>query len=282
LLVVALRRGRNWPLPALLFLALLIAFFAGIGARFRVLLLVLSFLMFYYLERKKRPGLLVILVFVGLMFYLVVGAIGFYRSDVVQGGQVRGLAVGQDSFGVSQAWDTFVSSSGIAVSSASLFRYVPKYIDYLWGGSLMNVFTQPIPRFLWPDKPSSIGLEFFSTLWPTGTTLPFWALFYLNFGPVGVMLGMAAFGALSRWIYDLYASNPENPFAQIQLALYYAYMFHMYGRGGDNFAFVVYGFLYVVLPVWLVWWVARRKLARGLVADVSLKAPGARVPFGPR
>jgi hypothetical protein len=237
--------------------------------------------MFYYLERKKRPGLLAILVFVSLMFYFVIGAIGFYRGEVVEGGQVRGLAVGQDPFGVYQAWDTFVSGSRIAVSSASLFRFVPEYVDYLWGKSLLNVFTQPIPRFLWPDKPSLVGLEFFATLWPSGTTLPFWALFYLNFGPVGVVVGMAAFGALSRWVYDLYKNDPENPFAQIQLALYFAYLLHMYGRGGDNVAFVVYGLLYVLLPVWLVWWMARRKLAKAHATDVCSSAPQVGAPLGP-
>ena len=189
LLLVALRSGRRWPPFVLIFLVFIGLFFAGSGARFRFLLLVLSFFMFYYLERGKRPGLLSISIFVGFLFYFVIGAIGFYRSELVQAGRVTGLAVGQDSFSVYQAWNTFVDSSRIVVSTASLLRHGPENIDYLWGKSFMNFFTQPIPRFLWPGKPSSIGLDFFATIWPPGTTLPFWSLFYLNFGPLGVLLG---------------------------------------------------------------------------------------------
>ncbi len=262
LLLVALRSGRRWPPLVLIFLVFIGLFFAGSGARFRFLLLVLSFFVFYYLERGKRPGLLSISIFVGFLFYFVIGAIGFYRSELVQAGRVTGLAVGQDSFSVYQAWNTFVDSSRIVVSTASAVRHIPEQIDYLWGKSFINFFTQPIPRFLWPGKPSSIGLDYFATIWPPGTTLPFWSLFYLNFGPLGVLLGTAVWGRLSRWIYDLFISDPDNPFAQMQLALYYPFLIHMYGRGGDNFAFIAYGLIVVLLPVWIVWWAARKRLSK--------------------
>jgi oligosaccharide repeat unit polymerase len=272
LLLVALRSGRRWPPVALLFLVFIGLFFAGSGARFRVLLLVLSFFVFYYLERGKRPGLLSTFIFVGFMFYFVIGAMGYYRGMLPQGGGATGLAMGQDSFGVYQAWDTFVDSSRIVVSTASAIRYVPGQIDYLWGKSFINFFTQPIPRFLWPDKPSSIGMDFFTTIWPLGTTLPFWSLFYLNFGPLGVLLGSALWGRFSRWIHDLFISDPANPFAQMQLALYFPFLIHMYGRGGDNFAFIAYGLIVVLLPVWLVWWVARKRLSKA-ASTAAMAAP---------
>ena len=262
LLMVALRSGRRWPPFAVLFLVFIGLFFAGSGARFRVLLLVLSFFMFYYLEKGKRPGLLSTFIFVSFMFYFVIGAMGYYRGMLAQGGGATGLAVGQESFGVYQAWDTFVDSSRIVVSTASVIRYVPEQIDYLWGKSFINFFTQPIPRFLWPGKPSSIGLEFFTAIWPLGTTLPFWSLFYLNFGPLGVLLGSALWGRFSRWLYDLFISDPDNPFARMQLALYYPFLIHMYGRGGDNFAFIAYGLIVVLLPIWIVWWVAKKRLSK--------------------
>lgn len=270
LLLVALRSGRRWPPIALLGLVFIGLFFAGSGARFRVLLLVLSFFMFYYLERGKRPGLLSTFIFVGFIFYFVIGAMGYYRGMLAQAGGATDLAVGQDSFGVYQAWDTFVDSSRIVVSTASVIRYVPEQIDYLWGRSFMNFFTQPIPRFLWPDKPSSIGLDFFTAIWPLGTTLPFWSLFYLNFGPLGVLLGTAVWGRFSRWIYDRFISDPDSPFAQMQLALYFPFLIHMYGRGGDNFAFIAYGLIVVLLPVWIVWWVARKRLSKAASAMATV------------
>ena len=87
-----------------------------------------------------------------------------------------------------------VSNSEIATSTAVLVRMVPDYQPYFMGTSFLNVLTQPIPRFLWANKPQAIRQDFFDSLWPPGTTLPFWAIFYLNFGPLGIVPGMMLWG----------------------------------------------------------------------------------------
>lgn len=254
ILLIAARPGRNWT-PILIALLLIVGlFFVGIGVRFRVLVLVVGVFVYYYLERKKRPRLLVLLAAGVLLFYYVVGALGFYRGVEVTAFGARGRVVGVDAFTVAQAGDTFLEGSQIVTSTAVLVRMVPKHVDYLWGQSFLGVFTQPIPRFLWPDKPTTFGPAELVPFWRPGTAAAFWALFYLNFGPVGVLVGMLLWGGLSRWIYEVYRRDPHNPLTQAQLAIYYPYIFHMYGRGATTFAFILYGLVVVLLPIWLVWW----------------------------
>jgi oligosaccharide repeat unit polymerase len=272
LLLIGLRSKRSWPFAVLLLLAATLIFFAGSGARFRVLLLVVSIGIFYYLERRTRPRLWQMVLAALVLFYFVVGGIGFYRGSISDAGRLRGRAVGQDMLTVNDAWDVMLDSSQIAVSSAMLIRVVPTYQPYFGGSSFLNVFTQPVPRFLWPEKPVTVGEDFFAQLWPPGTTIPFWALFYLNFGPVGVIPGMVIWGWVSRLIYNAYLRRPWDPIFQTQLAIYWPFVIHMYGRGGDNFAFNVYGLVSVLLPVWLALYVRRRIKKISPTSEVTFPA----------
>ncbi len=258
LMLIAFRFKRRWSMHYLVLFAFLALFFAGSGARFRVLLLVLGVLLFYFLERGARPRIWQSLLVAFAIFYVVIGGIGFLRSQSSGSAIVRAQMGSEGGFSIDDAWGVMVDGSEIASSTALLVRVVPSYQPYFHGASFLNFFTQPIPRFLWPDKPQTIGEEFFAQLWPEGTTIPFWALFYLNFGPPGIVPGMIAWGWLSRRIYDVYRTNPGDRLTQVQLAVYWPFLIHMYGRGGDNFAFNAYGFLYVLIPVWIMMYLRSR------------------------
>ena len=273
LLLIAYRSTRRWSIATILLVILVGVFFAGSGARFRVLILVLSVVIFYFLERGKRPRLWQSVIAAFVVFYFIIGGIGFYRGYSVEAGRLRGRAIGQDAFALTDAWDVMVDGSQIATSTALLVQAVPERHPYFLGTSFLNFFTQPIPRFLWPNKPTTIGQEFFNSLWAPGTTVPFWAIFYLNFGPLGIVPGMMFWGWISRAIYDTWRLNPTSALAQVQLAVYWPFLIHMYGRGGDNFAFNVYGLIFVLAPVWIITVVSRvqsRRAARALpIAGVS-------------
>lgn len=254
LLLIATRRSKRWSLPSVALLFFVTIFFAGSGGRFRVMLAFLGAVIFFYLERRTRPRLVQVVLVLLVFFYLVIGAVGFYRVST------RTIS---DEFTLDDAWTTFVDGSQIAVSTALVVGFVPEKLDYLRGASFFNLLTQPIPRFLWPGKPTEIAAEIFDSLWPRGTATPFWSLFYVNFGPPGIVLGMMLFGFVSRRIYDAARTHPGDPFAQVALAVFFPMMIHIYGRGGVNPAFIVYGAVYVLLPVWMLQWlVARHRVAR--------------------
>ena len=259
LLLVATRAGRRWPLWAWLLILLTLPFTIGDGVRFRALLLVMGLGIFYYLERQKRPSLAAVLAAVFIIFYTVVGGIGFFRATTIVGDVAYDRVIGSDAFTLSDAWNSFLDGSQIVTSSASVVRYIPDVEQHLWGLSFLDFFTQPIPRFLWPGKPTEIGLGPLEATWPNGTAVPFWTLFYINFGVPGILIGMMLWGFVSRWIYLRHRRYPNDPLAQIQLAVYVPFIMHTYGRGGTSFAFNAYALIFILLPVWISWWMLRRR-----------------------
>jgi oligosaccharide repeat unit polymerase len=265
LLLIASRRTERWPLLSVFLLILIGLFFIGTGGRTRALLLVLSVFAFYHLERQEKPALWQILVLVFLVFYIIVGSMGFYRGL----NQGMGRSLQRDAFTIGDAWDTLIEGSQISITTALIVEYVPEQVDYFWGASYLNLFTQPIPRFLWPGKPREIIVDdTFIGLWPRGTAMPFWLGFYLNFGPVGVVLGMALLGWLSRIPYESLRQKPEDTLAQVSVALYYPWMIHLYGRGGLNPGYLVYSVVYVFLPVWIMRKLLKRRADRAHIVSV--------------
>ena len=98
---------------------------------------------------------------------------------------------------------------------ADVIRRTPSEIPY-WGGttylSLVGAF---VPRFLWPDKPTKeLGQAFghrygYVGVNNTGTAinLPILVEFYLNFGVIGVVMGMAVVGLIYRLV-ERAVNNP--------------------------------------------------------------------------
>jgi hypothetical protein len=114
-----------------------------------------------------------------------------------------------------------------AATVAALMNTVPADYGYKYGQTYLPMVTWVIPRFFWPDKPT---FQYFNEVGrETGliavndyqTTVVYTSLgeLYLNFGYVGVPIGMLALGALFRWLYQALMSGPRNPTAVLAYAL---------------------------------------------------------------
>jgi oligosaccharide repeat unit polymerase len=251
LLTLATRSSRRWGAMALALIIVISVIFAGMGSRSRVLLLVLSLYIFYYLERQRRPSWISMLVVASVLFYVVIGGLGFYRTRVDQNVPV----LGQDAYTVAEAWDILVNSSELVRASAVVTRWVPALSGYRWGRDFLQILVAPIPRFMWPGKSMFVS-EDLTDFWWTGAAPPMWSVFYVNFGPVGVLLGMILLGLLSRQIYRTHLQNPESSIAQVALALYLPLLLKIYGRGHASLIF--YNVVRVYLPLILISFLVRR------------------------
>lgn len=248
LLLIATRSKRHWPLALILLLAAITVLFAGLGIRTRILLAVGSAMAFYYLEKDKRPSVWQIILMGFIVFYVIAGAIGYYRG--------AGRAPGQDAFGLAEAWDTFAEGSNIATTTLVYVHWVPVF-GYDWGRSFLQVLLTPIPSALWPDKYLLFGKPAIGEFIAYGAAAPFLITFYVSFGPAGIVFGMALIGWLCHRMYNAYKANPRDPFAQILVALLWAYLFHVYGR--HSVTLIVYGVVYVFAPVWIVRWLVTKR-----------------------
>jgi oligosaccharide repeat unit polymerase len=106
-------------------------------------------------------------------------------------------------------------------------RSVPDQQDFLYGETLLSVLYNPIPRTLWPDKPSpSLSSVLKTTSYGRGgselenfaCSLP--AELYANFGWAGVVIGMIVLGYISARVYKYCVNSSHRDIAMIHLGFY--------------------------------------------------------------
>ncbi len=266
LMIIATRRKPKWSIISIIMLISYTLILAGPGGRYYALLPTLGAIVFYFFERRKSPKIWQLAMLVFVLFYFLLGGLGYFRAS--------GNEIGEVEYRVSDAWDTVLEGTRLVVSTAASVRIVPRYENYLLGYSFLQLFTQPIPRFLWPDKPSWFGPLILLEYWEYSAAAPFWVSFYLNFGPLGVIVGCVILGILSRQIFNQYFYNPENVLSLVLLSMYIPFMIHAYSRGSNQPGFVIYSALYVMLPIILmkalVRWRSRYRYSQSTTPEINI------------
>jgi hypothetical protein len=95
---------------------------------------------------------------------------------------------------------------GSYTSIYPIIHLVPEDVPLLWGTTYLNIFTSPIPRAIWPDKPRGsdfmAGITFFGAPWgvpagPVGEA-------YWNFHIPGVIAIFLLWGMFTHWLVKFY------------------------------------------------------------------------------
>ncbi|MBW7895539.1 MAG: hypothetical protein H3C27_10535 [Opitutaceae bacterium] len=112
---------------------------------------------------------------------------------------------------------------------------VPRFSPYLWGESYIDIPAQIVPRFLWPDKPSSLMANvrlgiYFGLIDPSdpfSVSIAFGMIAesYVNFGLVGVGLLGFLFGSIFKRISLLAQDVPQFSALGILMILMTAWSF---------------------------------------------------------
>jgi len=108
-----------------------------------------------------------------------------------------------------------------AATLGALQAAVPSTADYKYGQTYLPIVTWLVPRFLWHDKPD---FQFYNEIGHTTglvgprdkvTTIIYTSVgeLYLNFGEVGVAIGMLVIGMLARWLYQALIAGARNGLA---------------------------------------------------------------------
>lgn len=176
----------------------------------------------YYYARRRVPwrvlaGLALLLVFVVFPFY------NTFRWQDPNLSQTERL---ERTYQTVQGWQsetyqmfslgTFQRRMAMINSVAVVVRDVGRWVPYAKGETLFDPLLMGlIPRFVWPDKPESVGgrdfgrrfrvTNFFSRKTFISPTIP--GELYWNFDLPGVVVGMALLGAGMRWAYRRYSES---------------------------------------------------------------------------
>jgi hypothetical protein len=250
LLLVSSHGLRNRPLRYLYFGTIFLIYFS-IGFRYRLVILVVSAGIIYFVRRQIRPRLSQVIAVLVVVFF-VAGYVGQAR-DFFRTGGLSGSAEVGSSRGLfeSARADTRIFEGFMAVMDA-----VPRRIDHAGLEPLTYVFVLPIPRQIWREKPHPEYLskipESFSTRGSSaaGAAIPNFGEYYLAFGWVGLVVGSMMFGLGARALWAFYREGPDNPFIQVIFAISVPFLFQVITRG--YLAQIVQEWAFFVGPVLVI------------------------------
>jgi len=148
---------------------------------------------------------------------------------------------------------------GLGVTSV-LVRDTPSESPYQLGRTLGLFFIAPIPRALWPDKPRTNIGGWITAVYGSGpqirsstgpTQVGEW---YVNFGWLGIIAGMALLGLFLRIVQETLLSHPATmPGILIGLAILQELIVKFQGSVAGAYSYV----LFMLVPIVGFHWVLR-------------------------
>ena len=142
------------------------------------------------------------------------------------------------------------------LSFARVVDFTPKVVPYWMGYSYRALLWAPIPRVIFPWKPTiGLGQEFghryaflepenYSTAW----NLPQTVEMYVNFGIIGVIIGMFLMGVIYRSLYEMFC-HPKSGEGSILIGLF---VFMKLSLIESDFATVFGNIVYFIILLILV------------------------------
>ena len=243
---------KKHPMLAKIAYALTFMLVLSSGQRNQLMVVVLAPIVYWYMSKKKRPKLRSILIFV-LVFVVVLGYVGLWRGSFRTGGELER----QEAESVFTA---FMVNIEVFFPYYTLITTVPQAFPHQWGMSYLYTFIQFIPRFLWPGKPVSsvtnVTIAMFGPMWAAaGPAYPNFGEMYLDFGVIGMVIGMLIFGRVCAWMYQKGLSGMKGRMGLISFSLFLPYLFQYITRG--HFPSVATEVLFLWGPLWVIQLVLR-------------------------
>jgi hypothetical protein len=243
---------------------------AGTGNRWPFVLGAISFGLFLLFDQRRRwfDTRIVALGAATLMLFTVIG--------LDRGAWLRTFIGGETSVG-SVSLDRPLESMdyGNMEFVEFLVHVVPTRTNsYTYFLDNLQVFTEPVPRVMWPDKPVGPPIKFFSLYdhgFPIGMTYSLPGNGWMQLGWAGVVIWCALFGYLYGRIHNAFMRSRQTPF-QVALYLLFLPLSINFFRDGVLLTMIKFG-AFSLLPV-AIWWALAPRLRGRLLPAM----PGARAP----
>ncbi|MHB9288017.1 O-antigen polymerase [Halobacteriales archaeon Cl-PHB] len=171
--------------------------FLGSNRGMLLLMVIGHIVLVHYLHRRVRIGQLLPLAPVGVS---VVGLMLWLRQLSRAGSSVR---IDSIAFITDSLRSTFGADYGSLTMISHLVHMVPGDLGYSYGITLFKWVVFPIPRSLWPGKPTNLGQVLGTEVYgrPNGTPPTLLGELYLNYDLLGVLIGMVIVGVCFRMLY---------------------------------------------------------------------------------
>ena len=264
-----LTRFRWWSfIPIALFVLLA----AGTGGRGAFVLAIIAMGLIYLYETRRRWPTATMLGAVAVLaaFFTAVG------DD--RGSSVREWVLGDDA---NQARVYTRDERFLEGMDAANLEYVEYLVwavpersgTYGYFLELLQFFTEPIPRKLWPDKPIGPPVRLFNLFDygnPIGMTRTLPGQGYVDLGLGGVIVWCGLFALLWSKAYEMFATHRFGPLGRVGYMLMLALSILFY-RDGGPLTMARFG-LFLLAPVIMIWGIDRIMRSKGL-GDTNAARP---------
>lgn len=197
--------------------AVAIAFLTGVvysvvtSSRADLISIVLLGALVWLSVRRRQPGILATAAGLAIALLIIVVMFGFRAAGQHRG--VESVSEVLDARGIAAA--TLGSPDWFGVSkTAPVIKRVPERYDFQYGRTLFTWAYAPVPRTIWKDKPpvrigSELGPPIYNHTTPTGMPPGLVGELFVNFGWLGILVGMTLFGTIVRRVDELYNNPPK-------------------------------------------------------------------------
>lgn len=230
--------------------------FITLGFRYRLVLLIASIGIVYYLTMKKRPNL----VFISAALFLFIALMGIINLSRQYGsGLDMKKLEGKDTEGY---YKSGLRESLIFQTSGAIIDIVPERHPYAGFTPLISTLTFPIPSAIYSGKESAKYLfdaldAIYGKKISQGSAVMSYAEYYLAFGWMGIVIGCFLIGWFYRKLWNWYLANQGNPLAIATYAVTVSYLYVIISRG--YLPQVTMLFFFTVYPVFAVLYFAKKK-----------------------
>ncbi len=248
---------KRWRLLLIPLFLIIFALSSTMGARFVLIILILSPIIYEYIKRNKVPKLTHIVTII-LILFLIFGIIGALRVSI----QSNKISHYNSSINLHDIWLEFSYDAGIYNTFYAMIKNIPKNYNFVYGYTYLAALIQPIPRALLPNKGSggpSIGLNIFDgnpIPAESGVAYPMIGDFYVNFGIIGIVIFMFVFGISLRLLWEYLRLLGKSNWTKIIFAISLSYLIQFISRGSPSQ--ILTQWFFIVFPVIFGQWLTNR------------------------
>lgn len=234
-LYIAFRRRRGFLIPALAFFFSLVFLFM-MGERGGIISAFLFLAVLYHFG-VRRLTVWNYLAF-GLVLSLLLAGLGMARKEIMKSDEGTTVSTSRmlEVIGDDEQWSALSVLQHLNANATDHFMVIVQDFDitnYTYGDDFYRGLIGVIPRAIWPDKPERITTgQWFTERYfpgkPSGRPITTVGIYYLNFGYVGVFLGMLISGAFCRILWHYLKGVNYRPWPVI---LYLTFMFRILSWG---------------------------------------------------
>ena len=220
-IVAVVCKRKHMFIPFAVLVLPLIFLYGSRGARSQLLPLVVSFPVFWYLWKRRRPSFKNLLL-AGLIGLSLLGWIREVREIEAKDKMIDKLVMVLLS-PLATISDLLTSpDTEMFDSMANELLVVPETLPFMHGATITDIFVRAVPRTLYPNKPLESNDEIVNALWSehysksrASPCFSVIGVFYVDSGFISVALGMYFLGTIMSAFWLWFQANSNSVMSQM-------------------------------------------------------------------